>query len=124
MTYHGPEAYRPFAAAASALGNRLHRTDPEEPAVVHHTAIPLRSLPSCWGDVVAYWVTASGHASVRVVGRRGDVVGACPRDGASEAYAAPVQGGPVVHPFRVAQASTPFRLRASGHKISRTPCQP
>lgn len=126
MTYYGPGEYHPSAVGASASGNHLRRTDPEEPAVVRHTATPLGNHPSSQGDAAAYWESAFAHAFVHiVVGRRGDVVSACPGDVASEACGGPVQDGPDVHyPCQTTRVLAPCRSRELGRNISQTPYPP
>jgi hypothetical protein len=113
-------------APASALENRLHRTDPEEPAAVRRTATPLGSHPSSQGDAEAYWESASARALVQVaVGRRGDVVSACQEDVVFEVYEAYVQNGPDVHhPCQATRILDPCRSKVSGRNASQTPYLP
>jgi hypothetical protein len=125
VTSYGPGVYFPSVAAACAWVNHLRRTDPEEPGAARRRAIHPGSHPSCRGDVVAYLATAFAHASVQdVVGRRGDVVGACPGDEAFEVCGVPARSGRVVQPCQMIQASAPFQSRASGHNTSQTCCPP
>ena len=120
MTLCGPEEYRPSVVAASASGNHLHRIGPEEPAAVRHTAIPPGSHPSSQDGAAACWETASAHALVQVVvGRRGDVVSACPGGVAFEACGAPAHDGPAVrHPCQTAQVLDLSPSGASGCSIN------
>lgn len=112
--------------AASASGNRFHRTGREELAVVRHTATPLGSHPSSRGDAAPCWEIASARAFVQVVvGRRGDVVSACLGDVAFEVCGAPVQDGPAVHYLcHTTRVSAPSLSRASGRNVNQTPYLP
>ena len=125
MTSYVPGAYYPYVAVACAWVNHLHKTDPEGPVAVRHRATRPGSHPSCRDDVVAYWVTASAHASAQdVVGRHGDVVGAYQGDAVFEVCGESARSVRVVRPCQTAQVSVPFQSRVSDRNTSQTSCPP